>query len=239
MGAGASCPQGFEQGLVFTCRATCPARFKYLQEQDPPGEFCVSMYDNTARVQLMPLRAPPPPPPEPDPSEPQSPEAVAERARAQAEYATLRAQVDTAYAAERNRVDTEIASLTQQVASKQPVQDALLDARAQMGANVSAYTKIRTELAQYETFDNPTSVKDLVDELKPLRPPTAPASDLAIERKAILESSAPNFLLIQVQLAIVILCLLAYSFLPMDVAPGVAVLLLSVGVAVGIFLWKR
>jgi hypothetical protein len=81
-------------------------------------------------------------------------------------------------------------------------------------------------------------MQEAVQELKPLRPPTAPASDIAIARKDILESSAPNFLLIQVELAIVILCLLAYVFLPLDYAPGVAVLLLSVGVAVGIFLWK-
>jgi len=87
----------------------------------------------------------------------------------------------------------------------------------------------------YESFDN---VKGLVDTLKPLRPPTAPASDLAIERKSILTSTAPNFLLIQVELAIVILCLLVYAFAPLEVAPSLVVLLLSVGVAVGIFLWK-
>jgi hypothetical protein len=87
----------------------------------------------------------------------------------------------------------------------------------------------------YESFDN---LKDLVDTLKPLRPPTAPASDLAIERKSILTSTAPNFLLIQVELAIVILCLLVYAFAPLEVAPSLVVLLLSVGVAVGIFLWK-
>lgn len=210
MGAGASCPQGFEDGLVFTCRATCPGRFKYLQERDPPGEFCVSMYDNTTRVKLQPIMAPPPDQPEP-------PE----------------------YAAERLRVATEIKAAEAQVASKQPILDALTDARAQMGANVQAYTQIRTELAQYERYENPpSSVKDLVSTLKPLRPPTAPASDLALERKAILESSAPNFLLIQVELAILILCLLVYAFLPMSIAPGLTVLLLSVGVAVGIFLWK-
>lgn len=87
----------------------------------------------------------------------------------------------------------------------------------------------------YEPFD---TVKDLVDTLKPLRPPTAPASDLAKERASILTSTAPNFLLIQVELAIVILCLLVYAFGPLDHAPGIVVLLLSVGVAVGIFLWK-
>lgn len=87
----------------------------------------------------------------------------------------------------------------------------------------------------YEPFD---TVKDLVDTLKPLRPPTAPASDIAQERKSILTSTAPNFLLIQVELAVVILCLLVYAFGPLEYAPGITVLLLSVGVALGIFLWK-
>jgi hypothetical protein len=95
---------------------------------------------------------------------------------------------------------------------------------------------IRSDVAPVlESFE---TLQEAVDGLKPLRPPTAPASDLALERKQILESSAPNFLLIQVELAIVILCLLAYSFLPLEYAPGVVVLLLSVGVALGIFLWK-
>lgn len=94
-----------------------------------------------------------------------------------------------------------------------------------------------TSTIQSEAYPVDT-IQELVDELKPLRPPTAPASDLAIARKDIQESSAPNFLLIQVELAIVILCLLAYAFLPLEMAPGLAVLLLSVGVAVGIFLWK-
>jgi hypothetical protein len=98
------------------------------------------------------------------------------------------------------------------------------------------HSQIRTESARY--VEQYTNLQDTVAALKPLRPPTAPASDLARERKAILESSAPNFLLIQVELAIVILCLLAYLVLPMEVAPGVVILGLSVGVAVGIFLWK-
>jgi len=102
---------------------------------------------------------------------------------------------------------------------------------------VEPHSQIRDEVARYtEQF---TTVEDVVKTLKPLRPPTAPASDLAIERKEILESSAPNFLLIQVELGVVILCLLVYAFLPLDIAPGLSILILSVGVAVGIFLWKR
>jgi hypothetical protein len=105
-----------------------------------------------------------------------------------------------------------------------------------MGSEVSPHSQSQSEYARYtEQFD---TVKSVVDTLKPLRPPTAPASDLAIERKEILESSAPNFLLIQVELAVVILCLLVYAFLPLEVAPGLCILILSVGVAVGIFLRK-
>lgn len=208
MGADLSCPRGFERGTLFFCRVTCPDRFKYMQEAgDPPDEFCVSMYDNAIKVKLEHL-----------PMLQGSEEPSAD------------------YQVERDRVDAEIKTARAQMAAKQPVLDAIQDARAQMAANVLAHSQIQTEFAKYtEHFD---TVKSVVDTLKPLRPPTAPASDLAIERKEILESSAPNFLLIQVELAIVILCLLVYAFLPLTVAPGLAVLLLSVGVAVGIFLRK-
>jgi hypothetical protein len=102
---------------------------------------------------------------------------------------------------------------------------------------VEPHAQIRGDAARYtEQF---TTVEDVVTSLKPLRPPTAPASDLAVERKEILEHSTPNFLLIQVELAVVILCLLVYAFLPLEIAPGLSILILSVGVAVGIFLWKR
>jgi len=90
----------------------------------------------------------------------------------------------------------------------------------------------------YPVYESFATIQEAAESLKPLRPPTAPASDLAIVRKDILETSAPNFLLIQVELAIVILCLLVYSFVPLEIAPGLVVLLLSVGAALGIFLWK-
>jgi hypothetical protein len=169
------------------------------------------MYDNSVRIKLAPL-------PMPRPTLPESAD----------------------YAAERDRVKAEAATRTAQLASQLPVSDLLQDVRAEMAGKAEAVTQIRSEYARYtERFeDPPTSVKDLVDTLKPLRPPTAPASDLATVRKDILASSAPNFLLIQVQLVLVILCLMVYAFLPLNYAPGISLLLLSVGVAVGIFLWK-
>ena len=89
---------------------------------------------------------------------------------------------------------------------------------------------------------NPVEFKPVLQELnqslKPFRPPTAPASDIQIERKYILESSAPNFLVIQVALAVIVLALLAYVLLPASIAHSIALLLFAVGIAVGIFLKK-
>jgi hypothetical protein len=95
------------------------------------------------------------------------------------------------------------------------------------------HEQIRSSYADYRE-----SIKEVSDSLKPMRPPTAPASDIAQARKSILTSSAPNFLVIQVALATVVLSLLGYLLLPVNVAHGVAVLLLSSAVAVGIFLKK-
>jgi len=213
MGAGSSCPKNFEQGVVFSCRHTCPDRFKYAQETEPSGplrESCVSMYSNDIKFELRSF-------PMPRPNGPEPPE----------------------FQAERTRVAQEAKAASEKAASQQPVYDALLDARAQHAGPAQAVTQIRAEYARYaEHYENPKSIKDIVTTLKPLRPPTAPASDLAQERKAILESSAPNFLLIQVELAILVLCLLVYTFLSPEVAPALTVLLLSVGAAVGIFLRK-
>lgn len=210
MGAGASCPTNFERGIGSMCRHTCPPGLKYLQERNGAREFCVSQYNNDLRVELKKIPMP------------------------------MRGQASPDFATERARVMAEYDRIRKQAAKQQPVYDALLDERAQMAANVQAYSDIRSQLAQVtESYENPPqSVKDLVDTLKPLRPPTAPAADLAAEHKAILESSQPNFLLIQVELAVVILCLLTYLFVPIEYAHGVAVILLSVGIAVGIFLWK-
>lgn len=89
---------------------------------------------------------------------------------------------------------------------------------------------------------NPSEFKPILQELnqslKPFRPPTAPASDIQIERKYILESSAPSFLVVQVALAVLLLALLAYGLLPANAAHPIALLLFAVGIAVGIFLKK-
>ncbi len=100
-------------------------------------------------------------------------------------------------------------------------------------ANVQDHEQIQSTYAEYRE-----SIKEVSDSLKPFRPPTAPASDIQIERKYILETSTPKFLVVQIALAILVLVLLAYVLLPASAAHPIAMLLLAVGIAVGIFLRK-
>ena len=83
-----------------------------------------------------------------------------------------------------------------------------------------------------------TTLKDVSDSLAPFRPPTAPESDIEEEKKKIITGGGPNFLFLQVVLAVLSFSILAYVLLPVSIAQHVSVLLLSVGIAVGIFLWK-
>jgi len=82
------------------------------------------------------------------------------------------------------------------------------------------------------------ALKTVSDSLAPFRPPTAPASDIEMEKKKIVKGGGPDFLFLQTTLFMLALSLLCYIFLPLNYAHPVAFLLLSVGVAVGIFLWK-
>lgn len=100
-------------------------------------------------------------------------------------------------------------------------------------ASVEDHSQIRSQTAEFKPI-----LQDVNQSLKPFRPPTAPASDIAMERKAIVESSAPNFLVVQVALAVLVLALLGYIVLPANLAHPIAFLLFSVGIAVGIFLKK-
>lgn len=81
-------------------------------------------------------------------------------------------------------------------------------------------------------------IRQVTNSLNPLRPPTAPASDIAQVKKEIINIRSPNLLVIQIALVILLLCLLVYLFLPMNYAHPIVFLLSSVGLAVGIFLKK-
>jgi hypothetical protein len=53
-----------------------------------------------------------------------------------------------------------------------------------------------------------------------------------------MDSSAPNILLLQILLGLLVLCLIGYALLPVDIAHGLAIVLLAVGIALGFFLKK-
>ena len=82
------------------------------------------------------------------------------------------------------------------------------------------------------------TLKDVSASLTPFRPPTATEEDIEKEKREIVKGGGPNFLFIQVVVTMVALSLLCYVFLPVSYAQLLSFLMLSVAVAVGIFLWK-
>jgi hypothetical protein len=81
-----------------------------------------------------------------------------------------------------------------------------------------------------------STFKEVIDSLKPFRPPTAPASDLEKERKEITDIARRSLYFIQIALFLVVLSMLSYFVLPLDTANLVAFALLCVGIAMGFFL---
>lgn len=76
-------------------------------------------------------------------------------------------------------------------------------------------------------------MREVIDSLKPFRPPTAPSSDLEKERKEITEITKRNLYFIQFALLLVVLVLLSYLLLPFDSANLIAFLPLCVGIGLG------
>lgn len=91
---------------------------------------------------------------------------------------------------------------------------------------------------QYSISTAKSTLRSVSDSLAPFRPPTAPASDIEIEKKKIIKGGGPNFLFLQTTIFMIALSVLCYMVLPLQYAQPIALILLSVGVAVGIFLWK-
>lgn len=101
--------------------------------------------------------------------------------------------------------------------------------------HVQRYEKIQSELAVFRAGE---AIRNVSDSLKPMRPPTAPDSDIERERMAILSVVRKNMLLIQISLFIIFLSLLTYLIVPSQYAHNIVFLLLSVNIAIGFFLWK-
>lgn len=81
-------------------------------------------------------------------------------------------------------------------------------------------------------------LKQTLDVLQPMRPPTQPSSDIADEQKKIQEMHSRSLILLQVALLTILIAGIVYLVVPAKYANPVAFLLLCVGIAVGIFLSK-
>ena len=135
-------------------------------------------------------------------------------------------------AKETQRVKKEVEEDTQKAA-------ALAEFKVRRGDLTQEYSRIQGDYANYSS--NAKVAKELEDvtkSLKPMRPPTAPSSDLEKERKAILAISQKDMFFVQIALFLAILSLLAYVVLPTDYAHGIVLLFLTVAISFGFFLRK-
>lgn len=143
------------------------------------------------------------------------------------------------YGQERTRFAQELAAARAKIAALAETRSQIDLLNTQRAAQAADYSRIQTEYAGYSSA---AGTKEVIEEvsksLTPLRPPTAPASDLEIERKAIASINNQKLLMIQVALFIAVLVLLSYVILPTDTAHIMALLLLVVGIATGFFLRK-
>jgi hypothetical protein len=137
----------------------------------------------------------------------------------------------TSYANERTRVSQDIKNVLQRIIAKRELESQTALAES----TVSEYERIQSQYAKVGATGN--QLRDMINSLETVRPPTAPAEDLAKERRLIIGPSK-QILLAQIALFSLLLGLLAFVFLPNTYAQFVAFLILCVGVAVGIFLSK-
>ena len=137
----------------------------------------------------------------------------------EAERTRARAEFESAFAALQARMQRDRPSAT-----NQQMEDAAQE-------NAALVSRIESTAA------NVRSMREVSDSLTPFRPPTQPSSDIEKERKIILaRRGTMDLLVVQIALLIVSLCLIVYLILPASIAHYIAFLILSVGIAVGIFL---
>lgn len=80
---------------------------------------------------------------------------------------------------------------------------------------------------------------EAIAELKPLRPPTQPNTDIASMRLSIKDLAAIDIRTLQICLFFVVIALLEYFLLPTSIVHGAAFFTLCVGFSLAIYLSKR
>lgn len=101
---------------------------------------------------------------------------------------------------------------------------------------VAQYGQIKSDYARIAPLaETAEAIKKTSDSLPRVQPQKLPIEE---ERKAIQQHVNQSFLLLQIVLGILLVCMLVYAILPIDYSQPIVFLLLCVGVAVGIFLTK-
>lgn len=104
----------------------------------------------------------------------------------------------------------------------------------------SEFRAFQTKYAGYKSMqDNVNLLEQAVQDLKPMRRPTAPGSDMEVERKRIISLTNERVLVAQVALFTTLVCLVVYFVAPLPLAHGIAFLVACVGIAIGIFLMSN
>lgn len=138
--------------------------------------------------------------------------------------------VPTTFQEEEKRVQAEATKIRDEIRATEEIDKV-------KNQHVQEYSRIQTEAANYtESVSAVRELREVKDSLKPFRPPTAPASDLEKERRAITEDARRNLYFLQIALFLVVLVLLSYVVMPLEYANLVSFLLLCVGIALGFFL---
>lgn len=213
MGGSFSCPSGFEERSFFACSAVCPAEFKKLRGQQE--DECVHIIRNNRRFRLR-------------------------NVPKQRDIDRENSVEPPLYERERIRVRNEAAEVRRQVEEdieRAREVNAASDSRNQ---HIQQFSNIQSQAAVFTSMKGAAQeVRDVTNSLRRFRPPTAPSSDLEIQRKAIIDISNRNLYFVQIALACVILALVGYLILPIGYAHGIAFLILCVAIAVGFFLRKE
>ena len=205
-----NCPSGFEAGAtVGTCRISCPSGFTYTQEGRPRVEKCVSQKRSDRFITLNILSAVP----------------------------RNRQDIPAAYPAETARFNQELERIKSQIDRDEQTLRSLEQSNTQRAEFSREYKGLQGEYSAHnDRVADTKMLKEVADSLKPLRPKTAPSSDLEIERKAITDFQSKSLLFIQIVLAIVVLALVSYLIMPPNYAHSVVFLLLCVAISFGFFL---
>lgn len=138
---------------------------------------------------------------------------------------------------ERERFERELQKVRDDIRQSEADTQRLQDARDQSSRWTAQAGSIASEAAAWRELSQAgKDLRETTDSLRPMRPPTAPSSDLDMERRAISFELKQGLTFLQVVLFLVVLALLGYLFLSTTLAHGIAFLLLCVAIATGFFL---